>query len=416
MKPGTVGQGHALPGSSASNFPVRSELRINSPLPGDGPAPLGIRPARLLPRIPRASRLLCAVAGMAALCAWGDTKAAPGSGDGKPAIESFSRDVRECVQCHAAESKSHPLTPMAHAAETNAECGVLKSHPLMKLRLGRYDYRIERQGDRSLYIVTDGAETVTFPIRYAFGLGEAGQTYILEKDGEYYESFVSYYQAIDGLDITIGDQPLKPSSLRDAAGRHIGNHEIATCFGCHTSNAVNGSHLSENTLLPGLTCEQCHGPTENHLAGLKKGDAQLSLMKKLTGMTAEESSQFCGQCHRTWEYVAEHGPHGVGNVRFQPYRLTNSKCFDVDDARISCTNCHNPHEPIDRVASHYDAKCQSCHGDGSRSAGKAGAKFCTVGSKNCSGCHMPKTELPGAHHSFTDHNIRIAVNNAPYPQ
>ncbi len=142
--------------------------------------------------------------------------------DTKPAIDSFSRKVRECVQCHAAESKAQPLTPMAHAAETNAECSVLKSHPLMKLRLGRYDYRIERQGDRSMYSVTDGVETVTYPIRYAFGLGEAGQTYILEKDGEYYESFVSYYQAIDALDITIGDQPLKPSSLRDAAGRHIG--------------------------------------------------------------------------------------------------------------------------------------------------------------------------------------------------
>jgi len=360
---------------------------------------------------------------LAGVLVWGFAGTAAWAGpdtevkSGRPAMENFSRNVRECVKCHAAEAKTQPLTPMAHAAETNAECSVLKSHPLMKVRLGKYDYRIERHDDQSLYIVTDGVETVTYPIRYAFGLGEAGQTYILEKDGEYYESFVSYYQAIDGLDITIGDQPLKPSSLRDAAGRHIGAHEIAMCFGCHTSDAVRGGHVSENTLLPGVTCERCHGASENHLLGLKKGDPQLAQMKKLTGMSAEESAQFCGECHRTWEYVAEHGPHGVGNVRFQPYRLTNSKCFDVDDARISCTGCHNPHDVVDRVAAHYDAKCQACHSGGATAAGgKTTAKVCTVGSKDCSTCHMPKTELPGAHHRFTDHNIRIVAKNQPYPQ
>ena len=339
----------------------------------------------------------------------------PAAGPEKPAIESFSRNVRDCVQCHPGEAKAHPLTSMAHAAETNAECSVLKSHPLMKLRIGRYDYRIERHGEESVYIVTDGAETVTYPIRYAFGLGEAGQTYVLEKDGEYYESFVSYYKAIDALDITIGDQPYHPSSLRDAAGRHIGTHEIAMCFACHTSNGVSGGHVAENTLLPGITCEQCHGPTGDHVAGLKNGDLKLAQMRKLTGMTAEESAQFCGQCHRTWQYVAEHGPHSVGNVRFQPYRLTNSKCFDVDDARLSCTACHNPHEATDRIASHYDTKCQACH-SAVAAGGKAGAKLCAVGKKDCSTCHMPKTELPGAHHTFTDHNIRIVAKNQPFPE
>ena len=328
------------------------------------------------------------------------------------ALATFSRGVRECAKCHSAESKFQPGTSMAHAAETNEECGVLRRHPLMKLRIGRYDYRIERRGDQSVYTVSDGVSKLEYPIRYAFGLGEAGQTYILEKDGEYYESFVSYYKAIDGLDITIGDQPYQVSNLGDAAGRHIGNHEIAMCFGCHTSNGVKNGHVSEDTLLPGVTCEQCHGPTDNHLAGLKKGDPQLAQMKKLTGMNAEDGAQFCGQCHRTWQYVAEHGPHGVGNVRFQPYRLTNSKCFDVDDARISCTACHNPHENIDRVASDYDAKCQACHTAG----GKTGAKVCTAGTRECANCHMPKVVVPGSHHSFTDHTIRIAAKNAPFPE
>jgi hypothetical protein len=303
---------------------------------------------------------------------------------------------------------------MAHAAESVAECGILKTHPLLHLRLGRFDYTIERKGDQSIYTVSDGAETVNFPIKYAFGLGNAGQTYILERDGQYLESFVSYYKAIDGLDITIGDQNLRPSSLRDAAGRHIGVQEIALCFSCHTTNAIQNGTLVERTLLPGVQCERCHGPSENHLAGLKKGDPQLFAMPKLGGMSAEANAQFCGDCHRTWQFIAEHGPHGPGNVRFQPYRLTNSKCYDVDDARISCDACHNPHRQVDTVAADYDTKCQSCHAAGA--GAKAGAKICTVGTKDCSTCHMPKIELPGSHHQFTDHEIRVVAKNQTYPE
>ena len=323
----------------------------------------------------------------------------------------FTRTVRECVACHPAQTKPQLNTAMAHASETIAECSVLRSHPFLKLHLGWFDYKIERRGDQSFYTVSDGSGSLTYPIKYSFGLGEAGQTYILEQNGEYYESFVSYYKALDALDITIGDQPLHPANLKEAAGRRIGVNELRLCFGCHTTNAIHDGQLNESLLVPGVQCEHCHGSTENHLAGLKKGDAQLARMPTLKAMSAEDSTHFCGQCHRTWEFVAEHGPHGVGNVRFQPYRLTNSKCFDVDDKRIACTGCHNPHENIDRVAGDYDAKCQSCH-----AGGKPGAKFCKVAAKDCSNCHMPKIELPGSHHKFTDHAIRAALKNEPYPQ
>jgi hypothetical protein len=300
---------------------------------------------------------------------------------------------------------------MAHAAETVAECSVLRTHPLMKTSLGRYSYIIERKGSESFYTVTDGADTMTVPIRYALGLGAAGQTYVFEKDGKLFESFVSYYKALDGLDITIGDQPLHPSSLGDAAGRLLGVHEVVLCFGCHTTDSIHNGRLVQESLIPGIQCEGCHGPSADHVAGIKSGDPKLAAMKKLGNMSAEESAQFCGQCHRTWDYVATHGPFNAGNVRFQPYRLTISKCFDVDDARISCTTCHDPHRNVEITTAQYDAKCQACH-----AGGKVGAKICKVATKDCTGCHMPKIELPGSHHRFTDHDIRIVAKNGVYPE
>jgi hypothetical protein len=241
------------------------------------------------------------------------------------------------------------------------------------------------------------------------GLGAAGQTYIFEKDGKYFESYVSYYRALDGLDITIGDRP-NAANLMDAAGRALGPVETAECFACHATDSVRGNRFVEESFTPGVQCEACHGPTASHVAGIRKGDLQSAAMKKLGGMTAEESAQFCGQCHRTWAYVASHGPHNTGNVRFQPYRLTLSKCFDADDRRIACTACHNPHQNVETVAANYDRTCQACHAAG----GKAAAKICKVSARDCSSCHMPKIELPGSHHKFTDHDIRI-VAQGTYP-
>ena len=72
-------------------------------------------------------------------------------------------------------------------------------------------------------------------------------------------------------------------------------------------------------------------------------------------------SDFCGQCHRTWAQIAINGPRGILNVRFQPYRLANSKCYDAADRRIRCTACHDPHRDVETSAAAYDAKCARCH-------------------------------------------------------
>jgi formate-dependent nitrite reductase cytochrome c552 subunit len=33
----------------------------------------------------------------------------------------------------------------------------------------------------------------------------------------------------------------------------------------------------------------------------------------------------------------------------------------------------------------------------------------------CVTCHMPKLELPGAHHKFSDHRIRVVRPGKSYP-
>ena len=318
-----------------------------------------------------------------------------------------------CAKCHW-QARSQPATNMAHALETVEESSVLTSHPLLVGTYGRYSYRIERTGNQSIYSVTDGVSTVSMPIRWVFGASSAmGQTYILEKDGELYESRMSWFRTLDGLGPTLGGGSFLPANLLDAAGRLMSHNERLSCFGCHATNAVLGKQLTLEKMTPGVQCGHCHKATEAHLAAMSGGSGKPAVSLELSEFdyfSAEQAANFCGQCHRTWAEIAMQGNFSISNVRYQPYRLTGSKCYDPDDVRISCLACHDPHIEVSDRPADYDPRCVACHG-----GGKAGAKRCRVSKSNCVTCHMPKTELPGGHYKFSDHRIRIVKPNEPYP-
>ncbi len=300
---------------------------------------------------------------------------------------------------------------MARALERVKDCEILGSHPRLSFRKGQYSYQIVREGDRSIYIVTDGKTTLRAPLAWAFGLGSAGQTYVYGREGAWYESRVSYYKEISGLDITMG-RDIVPKSVDEAAGRRMDTLETKQCFNCHSTGAVHDNVVTLNALTPGVQCERCHGLMEEHFRAFNMGGVKTAAMRKLAQLNTEQMADFCGQCHRTWSQVAMEGPKGIFNIRFQPYRLTNSKCYDAEDRRISCVACHNPHiDPVDTVSA-YDSKCLACHEVLARLAQKT---TCPVAKANCVTCHMPKHELPGSHKYFTDHQIRIVRAGDPYP-
>src|SRR6185312_11553091 len=104
--------------------------------------------------------------------------------------------------------------------------------------------------------------------------------------------------------------------------------------------------LAPDAMQPGVRCVRCHTAATKHLAGLAEGELHLNEMKKLSAM---------------------------------------------------------PPEDVATDQSHYDSKCLACH-----AGGKANAKTCPVAAKNCASCHMPQVEVPGSHHLFADHWIRVA--------
>ena len=321
-----------------------------------------------------------------------------------------------CASCHRVEALIQPSTSMGHALEAVSDCTILRSNPKLAFRHGAYSYQIVREGDRSIYRVSDGHQTFTVPIAWAFGLGSAGQTYVYQWNGHWYESSATYFRALGGADLTLGFRNRSPRNLEEAAGRIMTVPETRDCFNCHATNAVGQGRLQFDKLIPGVQCQRCHVEAAMHAEAMKAGDVKRAAMPQLGKLTNDQLSDFCGQCHRTSALINMNGPHDINNIRFQPYRLANSKCYDASDRRISCTACHDPHREVEHGAEAYDAKCLACHGGTARAAGaNPGMNHCPVSPKDCVTCHMPKYELEGAHNRFTDHQIRIVRKGEPYP-
>lgn len=315
---------------------------------------------------------------------------------------------QECLKCH--DDKQQQLsTPMAHAILQPADSKFLDEFPPKPFKVGDYTYEVKKQGDKIIYTVSDGKNTSVFPVLYSFGEGRKGQVYIFKYKDALYESRVTLYRGIKGLDFTIAQPQQIPTTIESAIGREIPASEAQTCFACHSTGSVTDKKFQTEHLGEAVSCEACHGPGENHIAAVRSDEPKNLQIFDPSHLTALEQTQdFCGACHIGFEQVLNM-PEDVNTIRFQPYRLFMSKSHDSNDARLSCTACHNPHEKLEENPVSYDTKCFACHASSTQEklTKEHFAAACPVKSSSCVTCHMPKTEIPGMHAKFTDHQIRI---------
>lgn len=385
---------------------------------------LKLRPDRVSLRLPRLV-LLIAVATQVALPLRGQSSITNDFPrfDWQPTIAtpdaSYAGDSA-CATCHVTEAAAQRETLMAKALSRPEESEVLRSNPRLTFKKGRFAYEVRREGQSEVYSVSDGQRTIVVPILAAvgYGLGAVGQTFLLQYQGFMFESEVTYYDAIHGLDTTPGHQSTTPQFLEGALGIRLPWRDQKACFGCHATAAATDTKLQLDQMSPGIRCEGCHGAGAAHVAAVKDGRLDDLHIFNPGSLRPAALNDFCGSCHRTVLAEKLLGVRGVQNVRFQGYRLARSRCY-ADDARITCTACHNPHEPLVRSVSAYDSKCLACHAltqSKQRAARDSHASACPVAKANCASCHMPKIEIPGVHYKFSDHWIRVAKAGSAYPE
>jgi hypothetical protein len=330
-----------------------------------------------------------------------------------------------CRECHAEKFADQSKTAMRRTTFKADTAETLHTHPSLAFDVGPYHYLIETNAEHSLYTVTNGKETLSSPLLWAFGTPRVGQSYLFKRDdGHFYEARVTYFATMKALGFTPGRDLLSPRDVEQAMDRQVPPAEVKRCFLCHTTAAVIADQFDEQHLIPGVTCEACHGPGAKHVADMKalmKGNlgAAKNDIFNSAHLGPNDAVDFCGACHATWWDVKLAGTTGPSETRSAPYRLVTSKCWGkTGDARLVCTACHDPHVPLQTDSASYDHACLRCHTTtlGIALTAEHPGKACPVAKQNCASCHMPKVYVKEMHDNFTDHRIRIVHAGEPFPE
>ena len=333
-----------------------------------------------------------------------------------------------CAKCHATIYDSYMRSAMARAsgpADDNLIAGEFTHkrsgvHYAIYKENGKVWLSFERSGDSR---VSGKRELL-----YYIGQGRRGRTYLFSDDGFVFESPVNWYADRKMWDMA--------PAYGNATEIPLNLPALTSCLNCHVSGVRGPIDGTENKyatpifLFSGVTCERCHGPGAAHLNG--------GSIVNPAKLSATQRDQVCMQCHlegdaaieRPGKHVYDYKPGAdlsdyvryfvlAGNVpqglraTSQFEALAQSVCKLRSGDKLSCTNCHDPHQtvsPNNRVA-FYRAKCIACHGESF--AAKHHRK-----QRDCTSCHMPASPSTDvAHTEVTDHRIlRRQVSSQPAQQ
>ncbi len=196
----------------------------------------------------------------------------------------------------------------------------------------------------------------------------------------------------------------------------------ASCFNCHVSQLrTNYDQKSDSYATtwrePGINCESCHGPAEEHRTAMsaavdptKVADAKIISTKHFS---AGQMNDMCATCHAKlvplsldfrpgdkffdhFDLIALENPdyYPDGRDLGENYTFTSwqmSPC--AKSGRLDCNYCHTSSGRMRFSANEINKSCWPCHEKNVQDAAvhshhKAGEKAPT-----CVSCHMPKTQF-----------------------
>jgi hypothetical protein len=328
-----------------------------------------------------------------------------------------------CIGCHKDEADAHPSS-MARAATPATDSHFLAPGTRVHFGTQPLVYYLTASTAGGLILTAAGTHANTQKLDWVIGDGVLGRTFLYQADGRWFQSELTYYTTDHALDVTTGLSPDSQCFL-NTLGQVLTADETRRCFGCHTVHSTTTAGFNPLHAEAGLGCEACHGPGQEHvtsargMVGATRGSVSHATIYNPAKLSPADSIDFCGSCHRTFSdaMIAMGGITSTAAVRFQPYRLEESKCWRAtEDERLTCVACHNPHQALNRDPAAYDLKCVTCHRAATRSSRADHlATVCPKATGLCTTCHMPKVKVPSMHGDFTDHDIRIVRPGEPMP-
>ena len=326
-----------------------------------------------------------------------------------------------CRECHPGESalfarSGHRRTLWRATLDQNPVVAWLKGRMTKDPDIPEVRWAYDVREGRLVAERTIDGRSESFPLDYGLGSGTHGVTFVTLGPGAEsglspsgIEHRLSYFADGRRLGLTPGQERSASEKLESheiPSGKAMGPERIQQCFNCHATltSTLDSNRLEPATLIPGVSCERCHGPGRAHVEAARRGEEGLTMrMGHERGEPWVEVNQ-CGSCHRVPRDVSsgQLRPDNPQIARFQGVGISLSACYARGLGGLRCISCHDPHDRIstDRVA--YEAVCLSCHSADS----KPKPRICpTSPASKCIDCHMPRREISG-NGWFTDHWIR----------
>jgi hypothetical protein len=359
-----------------------------------------------------------------------------------------------CLPCHKAQSLSYPHTghhltsqlPTSTSVRGSFQDGanVLTITPENDPALPVLRFVMsEKEGSFFETAVTGFGPNLqrrTERIGLVTGSGKRGQTYLYWQGDRLFELPVSYWSD--------GNRWINSPGYDDGTAnfsRAIG----PSCIECHAtymqplSSEAATNRFDRQSLVPGISCETCHGPAAAHISLESRRSSQRPVhshepiqaaILNPASFSRDRQVDLCAHCHNgqlepitpAFSFVpgkpltdffkpvplpVSNHPDVHGN---QVGLLKLSRCYQSSSS-MSCSTCHDVHA-VERPAISYSARCLTCH---QWQSCKVASKLGHGAANNCIDCHMPvlptnkivsETAGKELHASMRSHWIKI------YPQ
>jgi hypothetical protein len=336
------------------------------------------------------------------------------SGKELKATETSIAGAETCRQCHQQVYANYLRDPHTHTSRPVSGDDALNQ---MVPRSNTFEFskRLKvvvekRKGVLYQVAYLDGKARMARPFNIAIGAGKNSFTYGAWNGSQLQQLPLSYFRVINDWANSPGFPSNKVHFTRSIGVKCL---ECHSSYVQHTTEQVSAlaveERLVKKSLVYGIDCERCHGPSGKHAEfHLKNPDVrQAKYVTLYRSLSRKQKVDACAVCHSglaqeelksTFGYkpgddladyyahtpgiAAEPEPDVHGN---QVQMLARSKCF-TNSATMDCGTCHNPHSDQKEGLTAYSKKCVSCHAEIKHSQ-KTLAN--AIVKTNCISCHMP---------------------------
>lgn len=317
-----------------------------------------------------------------------------------------------CQACHPKEVEGYSHYSMAHSM------GQAQHVPSGSFQ-NEFGIKFTTYSDQSgtWQRMENAGEVSTYRVEYVIGSGKHGFGFLVRVGDDLFQSPIGYYTGRHAYGMAPG--------YEKGAGADFTRPVTEECLLCHSGKPLHITGTVAGYETPAfaheaISCERCHGPTEEHLKRPVPG----SIVNPAKLSPAARDS-ICEQCHLS--AIARISNPGKKIEDFRPgmqledvfsvyvsrsettsglkvishsEQLRASACARKSGGKLWCGTCHDLHNKPSVPVAYYRDRCLSCH------AGKLSRTHPSANS-DCVSCHMPRRPtMDGAHTVFTDHRIR----------